>query len=288
MLYKKSKAAFCENHFKNPDLEYAGAPFWAWNCKMTTQRIDDILGVIKKMGMSGAYIHSRTGLDLKYLENEFMEMVRYAYQKAKEMGITIYLYDEDRWPSGFAGGIVTKEEKYRSRFLTFSPEKLSLNENENIEQKTFDASAKSISSGKRTFLGKYEVILENGFLKSYRFFEYDDDINEEIKGHIWYAYLEISGESPWFNNQTYVNTLDYSAVKKFIDTTYEAYYQEFKNEFGNEIPMIFTDEPQFSFKTVLGFSRFKTLRNKISLSRSRLRAIYKCVCRPNREMVQRT
>ena len=32
-----------------------------------------------------------------------------------------WLYDEDRWPSGPAGGIVTKDRQYRARYLLFTP-----------------------------------------------------------------------------------------------------------------------------------------------------------------------
>ena len=34
-----------------------------------------------------------------------------------------WLYDEDRWPSGAAGGIVTRDKRYRMRYLRFSLDK---------------------------------------------------------------------------------------------------------------------------------------------------------------------
>ena len=40
-----------------------------------------------------------------------------------------WLYDEDRWPSGFAGGLVTKDERFRERYIQFSPEKTALGKN---------------------------------------------------------------------------------------------------------------------------------------------------------------
>ena len=38
------------------------------------------------------------------------------------MDMLAWLYDEDQWPSGFAGGIVTKDHRFRQRFLVFSRE----------------------------------------------------------------------------------------------------------------------------------------------------------------------
>ena len=51
-------------------------------------------------------------------------------------------------------------------------------------------------------------------------------------------------ESPWFNDQTYVDVLNKKAVERFIEVTHERYYETLGDEFGKSIPAIFTDEPQ--------------------------------------------
>ena len=53
-------------------------------------------------------MHVRTGLDTPYLSPEFLEDIRFCVEKAKEKHMLAWLYDEDRWPSGAAGGFVTK------------------------------------------------------------------------------------------------------------------------------------------------------------------------------------
>ncbi|MFR7842410.1 MAG: hypothetical protein ACLU3U_04685 [Gallintestinimicrobium sp.] len=40
-----------------------------------------------------------------------MDRIKGCLAKAKQENLQVYLYDEDRWPSGFAGGLVTKEGK---------------------------------------------------------------------------------------------------------------------------------------------------------------------------------
>ena len=42
-----------------------------------------------------------------------------------------------------------------------------------------------------------------------------------------------------------IDVCDEKAVSRFIEITYEKYYEEFKQYFGNVIPAIFTDEPNF-------------------------------------------
>ena len=120
-LYPKNKYPFDDKLFEKPSSEYRGAPFWAWNCQMTTNKCEMMLDTLKEMGMGGAHIHCRDGMNNVYLGNEFMELVKYSNKKMRTLGMRTYLYDEDRWPSGSAGGYVTKEARYRMRFLVFSP-----------------------------------------------------------------------------------------------------------------------------------------------------------------------
>ncbi len=144
---------------------------------------------------------------------------------------------------------MTKEEKYRSRYLVFTPFK---QEDMVKREKILISSMRSSSQGTGKLLAKYGITLENGFLTDYRILSDLDKVkdNEEV----WYAYLEISPESPWYNNQTYVDTLNKEAIEKFIEVTHEKYYKTVGEEFDKTIPSIFTDEPQFAHKTTLNFA----------------------------------
>jgi hypothetical protein len=251
MLYPRNGENRLDNElFRNPDKEYRGTPFWAWNTKITKTQIENTLTELKEMGMGGAHIHSRTGLDVPYLGEEFMELVKYTHEYAKDKDMLTWLYDEDRWPSGAAGGLVTKDEKYRSRFLVFSAEELS--EDGCAPESSLDSSARAVRSNNRSFLAKYEVLLKHGFLVDYR--KIDPQQDSTAGYDTWYAYLEISGDNAWFNNEAYLNTLDRAAVEQFIGVTHEAYYRELGDSFGVDIPAIFTDEPQFSPKSMFGFA----------------------------------
>ncbi|MCM1217279.1 MAG: hypothetical protein NC331_15285 [Lachnospiraceae bacterium] len=46
-----------------------------------------------------------------------MRLVEYTVKRCKEKGLLCWLYDEDRFPSGVAGGLVTKDCRLRGRFL---------------------------------------------------------------------------------------------------------------------------------------------------------------------------
>jgi hypothetical protein len=80
--------------------------------------------------MGGFFMHSREGLETEYLSDEWFELINACISTANELGMEAWLYDEDRWPSGFAGGFVTKELKYRARYLLLTTQKQDCSEGE--------------------------------------------------------------------------------------------------------------------------------------------------------------
>lgn len=248
MLYKKTEK-LTQELFKNPGSEYRATPFWAWNCKMTKEEIDNSLHSLKEMGMGGGHVHCRTGMDNPYMGEEFLSLVKYTNEKCKEMDMLTWLYDEDRWPSGAGGGLVTKDHEYRVRFLLFTPQR---QEGKDIGKSELRSSGQAVRSDERQLLGRYQVKIQNGFLADYEKIDEQEILKEGYQE--WFAYLEVSGDNPWFNNQAYLNTLDKKAVQRFIEVTHEKYYELLGDEFQKSVPAIFTDEPQFSHKTCLGFA----------------------------------
>ena len=158
MLYKKNGSkTLSEELFKNPTAEYRGTPFWSWNCKLEKKELLRQIEKLKKMGFGGFHMHSRAGMATKYLSPEFMELVRACTEKAKEEGMLAWLYDEDRWPSGSAGGYVTKDRRYSAKEVHFT-----VNPVETVSKE------EGIREGKTYFLACYDVSLNSdGTLKNY-------------------------------------------------------------------------------------------------------------------------
>lgn len=241
MLYNKNNSKTLSLElFENPTSEYRGAPFWAWNCELDEDMLLRQIEYLKEMGFGGFHMHSRSGMATEYLSDDFMKLVKACCKKAEEEGMRAYLYDEDRWPSGSAGGIVTKTKAYREKILVVS---------EN-PTKFFDKET-GAKEGLPYLLAIYDIILdENGRLKEYCRIK----SASEAKGKVRYAYVKTIEESGWYNNQTYVDTLSKEAMKKFIDVTYEGYKKSIGEYFGSVVSSVFTDEPQFARKAHLKFS----------------------------------
>ncbi len=113
----KNFAAALERKLKAPGARYRGKPFWAWNGRLAPEELRRQIRLMKQMGLGGFFMHSRVGLDTPYLGSEWFDCVNACADEAARLGMEAWMYDEDRWPSGAAGGLVTRNPEYRSRYL---------------------------------------------------------------------------------------------------------------------------------------------------------------------------
>lgn len=192
---------------KNADLKaFNPVPFWSINSKLERGEIERQISEMKNFGLGGFIFHARAGLETPYLSDEWFDMVKVALEKAKEIGLKVWLYDEYGWPSGFVGGKLLKDEKNRAGFLRYRV------------KATFDRSA-------------FAVFVKNG--DNYERVERPvEGINEY---HTIYRLL----------SDAYCDILNPRVTELFIKETHEKYYERFKNSFGKELAGFFTDEPQY-------------------------------------------
>lgn len=255
MLYTQNKETTLRDElFKNPTKEYRGTPFWSWNGKLDSKRLTEQIQIFKKMGFGGFHMHVRTGMESPYLEQDFMDHIEHCLNEAELSDMLAWLYDEDRWPSGTAGGKVTagKPENARKTLLfTVVPYKECTFPKPALPEPGRGQENLRQENGK--LLAVYDIVLnEDGTLKTV--FRTSSDAPLSENGTRWYAYMEYASADPWFNNQAYVDTLNPEAIAEFIQITHEAYSKRFGKYFGNLIPAIFTDEPQFAPKQPLDFA----------------------------------
>ncbi|MEI7905164.1 MAG: glycosyl hydrolase, partial [Candidatus Firestonebacteria bacterium] len=138
-----------------------------------------------------------------------------------------WLYDEDRWPSGAAGGLVTKNPKYRQRAVV-------LTVLDKIKDLKVGKDSLAVFTAKLNGSEASDIKMQtlSGRLKK---------LAPQEK--ILHFSVRTNRLSSWYNGFTYLDTLSHEAVKEFIRVTHKEYLKKFGKYFGGVVPGIFTDEP---------------------------------------------
>lgn len=250
MLYPKNNEKLSKELFEKPTGEYRGVPFWSWNCRLRKDLLEKEIVHMKEMGFGGYNMHPRVGLETPYLSDEFMDMVRFCVEKGKENGMYSWIYDEDKWPSGYAGGFVTSDVEMRRKKIFVTP--VPYDDGTLILADDIAKATKNLPEGKYLFVACYDILLdENGDLAFYRRI----GIGDKAENRKYFAYLEYDADNPGFNGQAYVDTMKKEAIDKFIKTTHERYKACVGKDFGKAIPAVFTDEPQLTRSEPLKFAK---------------------------------
>ncbi|MDD2707266.1 MAG: glycosyl hydrolase [Verrucomicrobiae bacterium] len=215
--------------FAIPSNAYRAKPFWSWNGKLEEQELRRQIRLMGQMGFGGFFMHSRTGLATPYLSAEWFKLVGDSIDEAARCGMEAWLYDEDRWPSGTAGGLVTRKPQFQMKFLKMTVQPFS--RNLKLEKELIAVFAAKLNLEKISAVERQGPNALPGF----------DPAGKKK--------LVFCTQSPspadFYNGYTYVDVLNPKAIKEFIRVTHEGYRQYVGAGFGKTIPGIFTDEPTY-------------------------------------------
>jgi len=214
-----------QSNFANVPSEYGTVPFFVWNADINKEDIDRFMTDFKNAGCGGVFIHPRPGLITEYLSDKWFELYNYTVQKGKELGMFVWIYDENSYPSGFAGGHVPAE----------MPE--SYNQGQGLRMKRFDVLPDTAE--------KYYLCLKdvNG---SYKDIMASLASEKGKTGNYCLFSKTYNGRSDWYGGFSYVDLLYPGVTSKFIELTMTGYEKYIGTEFGKTVPGIFTDEPQIN------------------------------------------
>lgn len=224
---------------RHPGAGDRSLPFWGWNARLEKENLCFQMSEMKEQGMGGFFIHSREGLETEYLSDEWMEDVAACTKQAEQDDMELWIYDEDKWPSGAAGGKVSAldPEKYAAKALTM----------ELVDARP-DA-AGCITDGKPDAGGdimdeksdavRNSVGIESGYVGIY------DLTPWGYAGQFMILRQETSADSMWYNGSAPTDMLKMEAAEEFLRLTHERYREYLGASFDTTVRGFFTDEPNF-------------------------------------------
>lgn len=211
-----------EKNFSNPGSEFRSSPLLVFNEVITKPELDRMISELHEAGFGGFFVHPRPGLVTEYLSEEWFDLFKYATDKASQLGMEAWIYDENSYPSGFAGGHVPAQ----------MPE--SYNQGQGFKLTKYTLLPDSLPADYLCLMnsnGKYIDITSQ--TTDYRGKEGD-----------YYLYAKtFYRSSPWYAGYSYVDLLLPGVTEKFIDVTMEGYNRVLGSEYNKTVRGIFTDEP---------------------------------------------
>jgi hypothetical protein len=260
------------NDFKAGNKDFRPLALWSLNHELTKEELSWQIAEMAAKGLQGFIMHARSGLLTPYLSERWFLMLEHAILEAKRYGLKAWLYDEDPYPSGIAGGkVIADHPEYKAQMLgvkktqMHGPGRVSL---DIPLQKIIMAKAVRVEDGSiaetRDLLGQIGILRTLWQdKKAYHSYypttdskampQYRSDTEEPYYHLDWYApegewHILVFYSSPcgkfWLFD-SFTDLLNPEAVAYFMQTTYIPYEQRFGQYFGNVIPGIFIDEPKF-------------------------------------------
>ena len=111
---------------KNPLI-----PMGAITGNPTKTEIDEVMHLYAQVGIEQFLIYPRSGCEIEYMSERWIELCRDIIEAAKREKIDIWLYDEYNWPSGTCRGKVMREnEEYYAKSVFVEGGKCVIKKNE--------------------------------------------------------------------------------------------------------------------------------------------------------------
>jgi hypothetical protein len=235
------------NHFVEPPSEYASHVIWGWEGPMDIETIRHDLDSIKAKGFRSVIFEAGYHLPYEYLSDEWFESIHTGVMEAKARGLKVWIIDEGKYPSGFAGGKFTRERPdLRMKALvvkdTLHVGKADILKDVEVPSGVFSAVAVSRSGA----LDRTVEIREGKI----NFTAGLDEWDILLVGSDYRTGQTRAVNNPSGGKDTRNSICDYlspEAVRQFIDWTHERYKQYIGDEFGKTVLGFRGDEPDFAY-----------------------------------------
>ena len=220
-----------EDDFRDPPASWKTRPLWFWNAPPSKEQTNTLMERCRDSGYYGFGILPTNKMGLPFMSPAYLNRYQEAVDKAAQLGMKMCLYDEFWFPSGSAGGLLAK--KY--------PEALS----KRLDMTVFEV----------TGPGEFEKPLPSGQLMAAVAMHAKDLRRVNLAAQVREGQIVWSAPAGDWKIMLFtcvpdgarqlVDYLDAQSVARFIELTYQTYFDKCPHHFGKTIDSAFYDEPTF-------------------------------------------
>lgn len=217
-------SATVRNQFAQPGRDFSSGPLWVWNDLLTEEQIVSTLEDLAGQQVKQVFVHPRPGLMTPYLSPDWFRLWKRSLREAERLDMNVWIYDENSYPSGFAGGLV--------------PEAMPESRGKGVAIELLDAPPAVRDDVLAVYRREGERYVNvTGAYRS------DVSLPE---GRYLVAAIRLAPTGGWFGGKFYVDLLMPGVTEKFLEITMDAYRREIGEHFGGRVPGMFTDEPHLA------------------------------------------
>ena len=224
--------------FADPPVPYWPRPLWFWNdCQVTAETIREQMQKSRQLSKYGGFGILPFGKHFRpeYLSDEYFALYGVALEQAKELGMTMSLYDEYGFPSGSAGAPNSRDTSlFAEEYPGLTLKRLDKHEQTVTGPTTYETTVPPgrlmsvVAMNAATLERKHLTDLVEG-----------QSLKWDVPEGTWKVMVFVCVTDGY----PCCDYLDPEAVDKFVAMTHQAYYDRFAAHFGTTIDSTFFDEP---------------------------------------------
>jgi hypothetical protein len=235
-----------KTYFQNPPSPYSNSVTWGWDGPMSREVIAGDLDSLRHLGFGVVTIEAGYGMPAAYLSDDWFRLIKVAVDEAKKRNMHVWIIDEGKYPSGFAGGKFSKERPdLRMQGLVVF-ERINAVAGQTIT-KTFSSPLVSAVAINRDDSSSEIIDVRNGEMSwttpqgNWQILLVQPQFKTAVTRAV---------NNPARGKDTTNALCDYLnpiAVRQFIDFTHEQYKKYIGDEFGKTVLGFRGDEPDFAY-----------------------------------------
>ncbi len=231
--------------FIDPPVQFRSFPFYSLNDDLQPYEIKRQVAEFKDAGFVVFYLHSRDGLITDFLGDNWWRVMDAGVEGALENGLQAWFYDEDKWPSGYAGGIIPRMgDEFRAKSLARLKKDTPLPDGSEVikEDENYRYIMHTAAMGHPKFNGTAWVDLMNPrVVKAFLDVAYQPYI-DKYKHRITHYNFGIFADEPHIHARYFDPRTPHQGIYSYSPYVREKFKQLWGYDFADKIDLLFEEK----------------------------------------------
>lgn len=241
-----------ERALTQPPRTYRPLVAYALNARLEADALRERVDWFHQIGYGGLMIMAWPGLPNAFMDDDWLASVGHVLDRAAELELEAWIWDDWTFPSGFGGGLVTREPRYRARRLHLAHDVLL----EPGEEITLTAPQRLVAAGVVP-VNKYAYYAPAGpcrpldVVPGDRLTHRAGADRERLLVVSWeytsFHQVSVTGNDPSDPTVCTVDMLNPAATRRFTEVVHQRYLTAVGRHVGRTLKGFFYDEPELPY-----------------------------------------